>query len=346
MGKIYSCLTWVQRLQIEQCLKAKVPVKEIAERIGVHLSTVYREIKRGTYMHLDGTTWKYVKRYSPDIAHQKYLDGLSAKGAPLKLNKDFEFATYVEKRIIEDRLSPGAVLGEIKHLGLNFNTSICTSTLYSYIEKGVFFNLSLEHLPNFKKKKHKKRKLVAKRAPKGTSIEKRPSVIGERKTFGHWEMDCVCGPTKATLLVLTERFTRKEIIFLMKNQKAESVVNCLNRLERLYGKSFKDIFKSITVDNGSEFADFEHMEKSSYGKSKRINVYYCHPYCSCERGTNERINREIRRRVPKGTDLSKLTERDVQKVEEWVNQYPRRIFNYASSQELFDRQIELLHSSG
>lgn len=345
MGAIYSYLTWIQRLQIEQCLKAKVPVKDIAERIGVHISTVYREVKRGRYRHTN-TDLTTEMRYSPDIAHQKYLDGLSAKGAPIKLAKDFEFANYIEKRIIEDRLSPGAVLGEIKHLGLKFDTSICTSTLYSYIEKGVFFNLSLKHLPNYKNKKRRKRKLVARRAPKGTSIEKRPIEIGERNSFGHWEMDCVCGPSKATLLVLTERFTRKEIIFLMKNQKAESVVKCLNRLERLYGKSFKDIFKSITVDNGSEFADFQGMEKSSYGKNKRFNVYYCHPYCSCERGTNERINREIRRRVPKGTDLSKLSEYDVQKVEDWVNQYPRRIFNYASSQELFDRQIELLHSSG
>ena len=345
MGKFYSYLTWTQRLQIEQCLKAKVPVKDIAERIGVHLGTIYREIKRGRYRHTK-TDLTTEFRYSPDIAQQKYLEGLSAKGAPLKIANDFEFANYIEKRIVDDGLSPGAVLGEIKHLGLQFNTSICTSTLYSYIEKGVFFNLSLANLPNYKKKKRSKRKLVAKRAPKGTSIEKRPSHIAERNSFGHWEMDCVCGSTKATLLVLTERFTRKEIIFLMKNQKSDSVVKCLNRLERLYGKSFKNIFKSITVDNGSEFADFIGMEKSSYGKGKRFNVYYCHPYCSCERGTNERINREIRRRVPKGTDLSKLTECDVQKVEDWVNQYPRRIFNYASSQELFDRQIELLNSSG
>lgn len=345
MGKIYSCLTWIQRLQIEQCLKAKVPVKDIAVRLGVHISTIYREIHRGRYQHTN-TDLTTEMRYSPDIAEQKYRDGLSIKGAPIKLSKDFDFAEYIEKRIIEDHLSPGAVLGEIKHLGLKFDTSICTSTLYSYIEKGVFFNLSLEHLPNKKKIKRRKRKLVASRPPKGTSIEKRPSVIGERKTFGHWEMDCVCGPTKATLLVLTERLTRKEIIFAMKNQKSESVVRCLNVLERRFGKNFSSIFKSITVDNGSEFADHINMEKSSYGKGKRLNIYYCHPYCSCERGTNERINREIRRRVPKGTDLSKLTAVDVQKVEDWVNQYPRRIFNYASSQELFNSQIELLHSSG
>ena len=345
MGEQYNCLTWIQRLQIEQCLKAKVPVKDIAVRLGVHISTVYREIKRGEYTHLDGTTWTYSKRYSPDIAHEKYLSGLSLRGATLKIAKDFEFAKYIERRILEDGLSPGAVLGEIKHLGLKFDTSICMTTLYSYIDKGVFLNLSLEDLPNKKKKKRRKRKLAA-RAPKGTSIEKRPKIVNERKSFGHWEMDCVCGSTKTSLLVLTERLTRKEIIFKMDNQKSESVVRCLNVLERRFGKMFPKIFKSITVDNGSEFADFTGMEKSSYGNWKRFDVYYCHPYCSCERGTNERINREIRRRIPKGTDLSKLSNREIQDVEDWVNNYPRGVLGYATSRELFEKQIFRLSLTG
>lgn len=136
-------------------------------------------------------------------------------------------------------------------------------------------------------------------------------------------MDCVCGSTKATSLVLTERLTRKEIIMPMTNQKCESVIHCLNIIEHQYGKNFKMIFKSITVDNGSEFADFEKLEKSKYGNSKRTSVYYCHPYCSSERGSNERLNREIRRLIPKGTDLSQFTRKDIQRVENWVNDYPR-----------------------
>ena len=190
------------------------------------------------------------------------------------------------------------------------------------------------------KRKPRNRKIQIKRAPKGTSIEKRPLEILERKTFGHWEMDCVCGPTKNTLLVLTERLTRKEIIIPMANQKAISVINSLNRLEHQDGKSFKQIFKTITVDNGTEFSDCIGLEKSRFGKhTKRTKLYYCHPYCSCERGTNERINREIRRLIPKGSDLSKYSLHEIQKVEDWVNNYPRQVLGFATSNELFNQEL-------
>lgn len=342
MGRTFKHLTWTQRLQLESFLTAKMPVKEICKILGVSNSTIYREIKRGKYQRLDGTTWIYHTAYSPDIAQEKYNQNLSSKGPDLKIGKDYEFAEYLEKRIADDKMSPCAVLGEIKHTGMQFNTSICPATLYSYISKGVFASLSLKELPYGERKRSKRHKVVAKRPPKGTSIEQRPEEVNERNTFGHWEMDCVCGPTKATLLVLTERVTRREIIFPMKNQKADSVVACLNTLERRYGKLFSKVFKTITVDNGSEFADFLGMQKSTYGKRKRVSIYYCHPYSSYERGTNERINREIRRRLPKGTDLSKVTSKQIQDIENWLNNYPRKILNYASARELFDVELERL----
>ncbi len=338
MGKKFNHLTWTQRLQLESYLKVKMSKKEIANKLGVHISTVYREVKRGVYDRLDGNTWITYKAYSPDIAEENYRKALSCKGASIKIGKDFALVDYIEKRIVEDKLSPQAVLGEIKHKGLQFDTTICTTTLYSYIAKGVFLTLDLSYLPNVKMKR--KRHVHAKRPPRGTSIEKRPDEVRRRNTFGHWEMDCVCGGTKPTLLVLTERLTRKEIIYLMPNQKAESVIYCLNRLERHYGKLFRKIFKTITVDNGSEFADFHGLEKSSYGRNKRrTSVYYCHPYCSCERGSNERLNREIRRQLPKGTNFANFTAEEIQKVEDWVNNYPRKIFDFATSQELFDLQL-------
>lgn len=154
-------------------------------------------------------------------------------------------------------------------------------------------------------------------------------------------MDCVCGKTKSVLLVLSERLTRKEIIFKMENQKAVNVVKCLNILERKFGKNFKKIFKTITVDNGSEFSDFIGMQKSCYGKfATRTQVFYCHPYCSSERGTNERLNREIRRLIPKGSDISKYSVKDIQHVEDWVNNYPREVLGFATSEELFNKHLQ------
>lgn len=338
----FKHLTKTKRLELESYLKIKMKIKEISKLLNVHISTIYREIKRGLYVHTlsDLTT---ETRYSSDLADIKYQDNLKSKGQDLKIGNDYELANYIEERIIKGKLSPLAVLGEIKAKALKFKTSICVNTLYSYIEKDVFENLSIKHLPMKDKKKNHKRKVVVKRCPRGTSIEYRPKEIFERKTFGHWEMDCVCGSTLPTLLVLTERLTRKEIIFKMPNQTMESVHKCMNQLEQKYGKKFKKIFKTITVDNGSEFSDSKALEKSKFGKNnQRTKLYYCHPYCSSERGTNERINREIRRLIPKGSDISKYTTEEIQYVENWVNRYPRQIFNFKTSEELYNTYIQSL----
>lgn len=336
-------LSYTQRLQIETLNNAKRPKQEIANIVGINIRTLYYELKRGAYEHVvkSSSFWygdkiKREIRYSAQIAENRYRQACLNKGRDLKIGKDFELVHYIEKRVNEDKISPCAVLGEIKYKNLPF-TRISKTTLYRYIDIGIFANIKIE------KRKKAYKKVTIKRAPKGTSIEKRPTEIQQRKTFGHWEMDCVCGSNKATLLVLSERLTRKEIIFPMKDQKANSVIHCLNVLERRFGAMFKKVFKTVTVDNGSEFADYKNMEKSCYGRNaKRTLIYYCHPYCSSERGTNERLNREIRRLIPKGTALSKFSSEDIQKVEDWVNNYPREVLGFATSKELFDRELQTI----
>lgn len=328
-------LTYTQRLQIETLYNAKYKVKYIAKQLDLHISTIYYELKRGQYKRLNGSTWEYYKSYSAQIAQQKYEMNCSAKGRPLKIGSDFEFVNYIENRVKKDKISACAVLGQIKYKKLQFKTIISKTTLYRYIELGIFNNIKIE------KRKAKYKKVIMKRAPKGTSIEKRPQEINARKTFGHWEMDCVCGSNKSTILVLSERLTRKEILFKMDNQKSVSVINCLNTLEKQYGSNFKRIFKSITMDNGSEFSNFAGIEQSIYG-GKRTETYYCHPYCSSERGTNERLNREIRRLIPKGSAISKYTNEDIQQVENWLNNFPRQVLGYATANELFQQQLQMI----
>lgn len=337
--KVFKHLTKTKRLQLEAYLQMKMTKKQIAKELNVHISTIYREIKKGLYDHMNYDL-THELRYSCDLAEEKYQMNLKAKGKPLKIGNDFELCNYIEDRIINGKLSPLAVLGEIKVKGLKFKTSICVSTLYNYIESDVFENLTIKHLPMKEKNKKRKRKVTIKRMPRGTSIEERPKEINDRNTFGHWEMDCVCGSTISTLLVLTERLTRKEIIMKMPNQTMDSVHHCLNIIEHKFGKNFKKIFKSITVDNGSEFSDCKSLEKSKFGKNnKRTKVYYCHPYSSYERGSNERINREIRRKIPKGSDLSIYTDDDIIEVENWVNEYPRQVLNFHTSNELFNLHL-------
>ena len=338
MRTTFKHLSKTQRNQLEMLIRANVPKKQIAEYIGVNLSTVYREIKRGAYTHRN-TDWTEEIRYSADKAEIKYQKMLKDKGSQIKLGNDYEYAEYIERKIVEEKQSPKAVLGHIRKNNIQFNTTISVNTLYSYIRKGYFARLEMKHLPRGIPKKHKEHVRANKKAPKGTSIEQRPIEILERQTFGHWEMDCVCGPTRQSLLVLTERLTRKEIIMQIKTQSAQEVVKSLNKIEHRYGRKFKSIFKTITVDNGTEFSNCQGIEKSIYGKGNRTKVYYCHPYSSWERGTNERINREIRRLIPKGTNLATITEKQIQYVEEWVNNYPREIFDFETSNERYAREI-------
>lgn len=351
-GKRFKHLSFTQRIQIETLYKRGIPVKEIAEEIGVCFKTVYNELKRGEYDHktyistdcIGEKKYKFIKTYSSNIAEDKYHKNMSRHGVDIKLGKDYAFANYIENKIVNEKYTPLAVLGEIKAKGLTFDTTICVQTLYNYIHKGVFLNLSTKDLPLGTRIK-KKRRLVIKKAPSGTSIEQRPQTVAERSEFGHWEMDCVCGPRSAKfpLLVLTERRTRREIIFKIKKQTTEEVVGCLNGLERRYGNNFSKVFKTITVDNGAEFADCDGMEYSIKSKEKRTTIYYCHPYRSNERGTNERMNREIRRLFPKGTDFRNISEEEIAKAEEWLNNYPRGVLNYHTPQELFDYYLSLIN---
>lgn len=326
-----KCLTWTQRLQIETLMKANVPKIKIAAMLGCSLQTVYNELKRGRYTRLDTYLVEH-DTYSPDKAQARYEYNLTSKGPELKIANDHAFIAYIEQKVLQEGLSPCAALGELKRNNLPY-THISKTTLYRYIRMGLFPNLRMTS-----KKAKKYQKAKAAKAPKGTSIEQRPEYINNRDEFGHWEMDCVCGKGRSVLLVLTERKTRREILHPMDSQCTRNVVRFLNKLERKYGKQFKKIFKSITVDNGTEFSDAKGMEKSIFN-GQRTKVYYCHPYSSWERGSNERMNREIRRLIPKGSRISDLSIKEIRHVQEWVNSYPREIFGYATSEELY--QIEL-----
>ena len=343
-------LSRADRIKIEALLKEGLSKAKIAAHLGVHRSTIYNELKRGEYEHRN-SDWTTEKRYSPDIAQEKAEENLKVRGTQLKIGNDIAYANYIEDKIVKEDYSPAAVLGELKAQGREkeFNTTVCVTTLYSYIDKGVFLKLTNKDLPVKKNKKrgYKKVRKQQARAAAGDSIEKRPEEIDKREEFGHWEMDSVIGKrgvSKNVLLVLTERKTRDEIIFKLPDHTDEAVVAALDRLERRYGVDmFKQIFKTITVDNGSEFADVNGLERSILEEGeKRTHLYSCHPYSSWERATNEVTNKMVRRKVPKGTNFDDKTDEEIEGIENWINGYPRRIHGYRSAGELFTEELEKL----
>ncbi len=341
-GRCFSQLQWKQRLKIEKMLKEKKSVQQIADALHVHNSTIYRELRRGKAVQ---RTTELVDRevYCPDVAEGKYRVNLAAKGPALKIGNDYALADYIQDKIANERYSPKAVLDKIKEEGLVFSVTISRWTLYSYIDKGVFLGVTNKNLPRNGKKKKKYQKVRAARLPKGDSIEDRPEEINLRSYFGDWEMDTVesCKKDLRRLLVLTERKFRKEIIIPIPDGTAASVVKALDRLERKLGAPlFRRIFRSITVDNGSEFQDCHGIERSCLTKKPRTHVYYCHPYSSWERGSNENVNGMIRRWIPKGTDLSQVSDEQVAWVERWINNYPRGVLGGRSADRALQEWAE------
>ncbi len=333
------------RIAMETLLNAGHSKEEIAEQLHFHRSTIYREYNKGKYIHRN-SDYTEEERYSSDLGQKAHDYAQEGKGRALKIGNDRELAEYIEDKIVNDRFSPEAALADVERSGIEFKTTISLRTLYRYIDNGIFLKLTNKDLPiKSKKKKHNKKVKVQKKASAGESIENRPEEVKDREIFGHWEMDTVKGQrgvTKSCMLVLTERKTRDEIIIKMKDQGAASVVEALDRLERKYGDMFYKIFRSITVDNGVEFADYEGLERSVLKEGKRTFVFYCHPYSSWERGTNENNNRLIRRHIPKGVDFDDTTDAEIAYIEEWINNYPRGIFDYKTSAELFEEELRKL----
>lgn len=331
-------LTEKERYQIEILLKEKVHPAAIAKKLGRDRRTIEREISRGKVKFLNSNI-TYREEYCADVAQDRYNRNNENKGPTLKIGHDHRLAKYIEKKIIQDKYSPDAVIGEIKAKGIKFESTICTKTLYNYIDKGIFANITNKDLPvkkNKKKGTYRKVKIAHKNL-KGTSIEERPKNIDERGEYGHWEMDCVVGKRAgkgAVLLVLSERQTRQEMIFKIPNKTQESVLNVLDIIEQ-NEDNFEIKFKSITVDNGSEFLGFPSLERSvTKPGEKRIKLYYAHPYSSWERGTNENSNKLIRRFIPKGVDIDTISESEIKRIEYWMNNYPRRIFGYKSANDM------------
>lgn len=335
MAKSYHYITEKERYQIEILLKQKYTVKQIAEALGHEYHTIYHEIRKGTVEQLDSLLAKHCV-YKADYAQLMSRRNMSNRGRKLKLSPSSDLVPYIEHMVKKEKYSPAALIRYAADRRLIFDTSVCPRTIYHYFDRGFFPHASWKDLPY---KKHKKKdpgtaSAVSLNNRLGRSIGTRAESIRQRKDCGHWEMDTVVSGRKgrACLLVLSERMTRREIIRKIPDRKASSVVRALDRLEKEMGsRSFRETFKTVTCDNGVEFLDSAGIEKSCITKRNRTTLYYCHPYSAYERGTNENINRMVRRFYPKGCSFDQVTPEEVKRLEDWINNYPRGIFGGLSS---------------
>ena len=138
---------------------------------------------------------------------------------------------------------------------------------------------------------------------------------------------------RESVLVLTERMTRFEIIFKVSSKTSAATVSALKKILKRFPKG---AFQSVTVDNGSEFQDADGIQALIPA------LYYCHPYTSCERGSNENNNRLIRRYLPKGQTMRNVRQKDCDDIAGRINSMHRKILGYRTAAELFEEQLSLL----
>jgi len=344
--KRYTHLSEKERYKIEALLESKETVQEIAILLGRNRSTIHREILRGTIKRIQSDLTEK-KKYRANVAQADYIKRCPSRERPLKIGKDRRLEEHIRTKITRERFSPDAIIGEIKAQGLRFEGMICTKTLYNYIEAGIFSGISDKNL--WEKHKRKKRRYksvirVTTRNRRARSIEDRPERVNDRSEYGNWEGDTVKGcrrGSKAGLLTLTERKTRQQVILKIKDASHEAVQAAFDRLEEKYGGEFKTKFKSITFDNGSEFLGWESLEASILKDGeKRTVIYFAHAYSSWERGTNENHNRMIRRFIYKGLDIDGFTDQEIKQIEDWMNNYPRRILGYNTPNQAAEKCLQ------
>lgn len=348
----HTHFTYEERLQLEFYLSGTGKLPKITNKVMLgtllckHPRTIAREIKRGQVKHYfeEGLETKMV--YNADFAEQQARAKDSAKGPQLKLGYDYVLAEQIGKLIHECRFSPYAVLAEFENTGWPTATRICEKTLYNYVYEGLIPSVSSKDLllqgkkikPVNKKRNHK-HPLSAKK-----SITYRPKDVSTREEFGHWEGDTVVGGQgkgSECLLTITERKTRTEIVRKIPDKSASSVVHAFEILERELGTGdFKRMFKTITFDNGSEFQDISGIEQSALVKKKRTTIYFAHPYCASERGTNERYNGIIRRFIPKGCTIKNYSKPRIRNIQDWMNNYPRKILGGKTPAQLLKQEFK------
>lgn len=312
----YKHLTIEEREIIQRGLWDKKSMRQIAKEIGRPHSSVSREINKNL---------PHERRvYTPRLAQHRALENRKNRGRKDRLKND-SVRLYVVNHI-KERWSPEQIAGRMK---MDIGETISHEAIYQFVYDQVYRNghgdIKPDHedLRVYLRRRRKRRIHKNSRRcqrifkPKGVSIDERPPVVNLRSRIGDWEGDSVEGADhKSGINTLVERKVGYVFITRLKDKTSASTVSAVvSRMNILPDKAKQ----TLTVDNGPENSDYEKLEKDT-----GLSVFYAHPYCSGERGTNENTNGLIRDYFPKKTDFSKVTDEEIEKVEYDLNMRPRK----------------------
>ena len=332
-------LSYEERVLIQIRRKDNRSMRSIARELGCSPQTISNEIKRGTV----SLYHESVKRYKAEVGQKAYQNHRLNSGRKLKYLTHKPFIDYVKEHFFKDNWSLDACWGRATATGLFTSQDVvCTRTLYNYVDKGLI-GIKNADLPEKLKRNTKSKRVRLNKKKLGRSIDERPKEIDKRTRFGDWECDLVLGhKTKddQVLLTLCERMSREFLIMRIPDKTSASVMQAFRTLHKKYEEHWNDIFKTITTDNGSEFADLSNLEEVS-----NTLVYYAHPYTSCDKGSVERHNGLIRRFIPKGDRIDNYSLQEVIDIETWMNTMPRKQLAYHTPDEIFERELDNIYQA-
>lgn len=321
--QIMSHITQAQRYTIDVLKKEGLKQIEIARKIGKDKSVVSRELKRNSDLR-NG-------EYRADLAHRKSEKRKQEK--PKRVNFTVSIKSYVEAKLAA-YLSPEQITGESHLLGVK---CVSSERIYQYIWEDKLHGGTLHKYLRNRGRRYRKRSST--KDNRGVlkdrkDIDLRPQIVEERSRFGDLELDTIVGKDhqgglvsindRMTGLIKIRKITAKDAL-----QVEEKIVESL--------AEWSPILHTLTSDNGKEFANHK-----SISKALNVDFYFAKPHHPWERGSNENCNRLVRQFFPKGTDFANITDDDVKKVENIINNRPRKRHGYLSPIQIFNQKVAFI----
>ena len=314
MLKSYTRLTYNQRCQISALKSTAMSQTAIAKTVSVSQSTISRELNRNAQKD----------NYNSEHANKKSkLRQHHARTQPIIMNHDI-----IENinNLVLQQWSPVQISGRLKLEGI----SISHETIYRYIrEDKKAGGMLYQHLRHKGKKYNKRLNNSAGRGciPNRVDIKDRPPIVEEKTRVGDWEGDLIIGAQhNGAILTYVDRTSKKTIMAKLDSKHASGVVNAT--IEKFSG--LHHLVKTITYDNGKEFSSHELVSKGL-----QASCYFATPYHSWERGLNEHTNGLIRQYLPKSTNLKLVTNEEIMKIENLLNNRPRKVLGFKTPNEVF-----------
>ncbi|ELB2803425.1 IS30 family transposase [Vibrio alginolyticus] len=299
----YQQLTEGRRYQISALLERGISVSEIAKTVQCHRSTVYRELKRGCKGSI----------YCPNKAQ---MLSIKKRITARKYRIPQERVDFI-RLLLEADWSPEQISNVLTKAG----AAVSHEWIYRFVAQDKRLGGKLyRHLRQGHKRYRRGKKEKAPAIKNAVSIDDRPSIVDSKERFGDWEIDTVLGKHgTGAMVTILERKTRFYVVKKVLSKSADDVTRAT--IELL--KPYKKFVHTITADNGREFAGHE-----AIAEELEAEVYFAHPYSSWERGANENANGLLRQYVKKGTDLTTVTDSDIDFALSRINYRPRKCLGF------------------